>query len=98
MNFNEDMIPDGVLNSLTIVVSAYVVAVSGYLWTQRPQRPWPYVLAIILVGVAWLIRYAVSRNRAADPALRSSKRKITRAIIVAGLLLAIPLTRQLGGG
>ncbi len=98
MNFNADMIPEGLLKALAIVVSVYVLAVCAYLWARAPDRPWPYALAISLVGLAWLIRYVKGRHVAPDPKSRVSNRKLTQAIVVAGFLMAIPLTRQLGIG
>lgn len=98
MNFNEEMIPERLMSTLSILVSAYVVALSVYLLAQGSHRPGPYLVAILLIAVAWLIRFVTSRNRATDSTPRYTYRRLTRAIIVAGILMAIPLTRQLGIG
>jgi hypothetical protein len=93
-----DRIPEGPLKLAAILVSAYVVAVSGYLWTAHLQRPWPYVLAIGVVALAWLAHYVLDARNADGPAPRVTSRKLLRAIIVAGLMLAVPLTKALWPG
>ncbi len=98
MNFNEEMIPESLMSTLSVLVSAYVVTLSVYLLAPGLHRPWPYLVAILLIGVAWLIRFVMSRNGTTDSTPRYTHRRLTRAIIVAGFLMAIPLTRQLGIG
>ena len=93
-----DGIPEGPLKLAAILVSAYVVAVSGYLWTAHLQRPWPYVLAIGVVALAWFAHYVVKTRNAEGPAPYPTSRKLLRAIIVAGLMLAVPLTKGLWPG
>ena len=93
-----DRMPEGPLKLAAILVSAYVVAVSGYLWAARLQRPWPYVVAIGVVALAWLARYVIGTRDAEGPAPGARSRKVLRAIIVAGLMLAVPLTKSLWPG
>lgn len=98
MNFNEDMIPESLMTILSVLVSVYVVSVSIYLLAQGSHRSWPYLVAMLLIALAWLIRFVMGRSRSTDSTPRSTSRRLTRAIIVAGFLMAIPLTRQLGIG
>jgi len=83
-------ISENVLTSLAVVISACVVFASGYLWYLSPERPWPYVLAILVVCIAWTLRH-LARGGGADPTSRTARRKFTQAIISSGLLLAIAL-------
>ena len=90
------MIPETPMRLPAVAISAYVIAVSGYLWIHRPQQRRAFMLAMLVIGVASAIRYAMVRKRVDGPASWALRRKFARTIIVAGLLMAIPLTRQLG--
>ncbi len=84
-------ISENVLTSLAVVISACVVFASGYLWYLSPLRPWPYLLAILVVCIAWTLRHLARGDRSADPTSRAARRKFTQAIVSSGLLLAIAL-------
>lgn len=78
------------------VISAAVVLASAYLYHAQPARPWPYALAILVMGVAWTARYLVRGNGDGNDASQARQRKLTQAIVLAGLLLAMPLIARLG--
>jgi hypothetical protein len=82
-------VSDNVLALLALVITACVVFASGYLWYLRPDRPWPYFLAILVLGIAWTLRQVASRDGEGNRASRSTRRKLTQAIVSSGLLLAV---------
>lgn len=85
------MVSEDVLFSLAVVISAFVVLASGYLCYVSPERPWPYLLAIAVVCVAWTARHLNGGDGDANPASRAARRKLTQAIVSSGLLLGIAL-------
>ncbi len=91
----EEVIPEIVLKVVAIAASAYVIGASLYLWEHQPVRRWPYVVAMGVVALAWVVRYA-ARYITTDSTTHANSRKLLRSITVAAFLMAIPLTRQLG--
>jgi hypothetical protein len=75
-----------VLTPLAVVIGASVVFASGYLWYLSPERPWPYLLAILVVCIAWALRHLARGDGG-----RAARRKFTQAIVSSGLLLAFAL-------
>jgi len=84
-------ISENVLTSLAVVISAGVVFASGYLWYLSPERPWPYLLAVLVVCIAWTLRHLARGDGGADPVSQATRRKFTQAIVSSGLLLAVAL-------
>ena len=84
------MTSDRALTWLAAVVSACVLAASGYLLYSSPERPWPYLLAILVLVVAWTLRHFASGERTARMS-RPARSMFTQAIATAGVLLAIAL-------
>jgi hypothetical protein len=78
------------LTSLAVVITVCVVFASGYLWYLSPDRPWPYVLAILVLCIAWTLRQRARGEGGANHASRPV-RKFTLAIVSSGLLLAVAL-------
>ena len=78
------------------VISAAVVLASAYLYYAQPAHPWPYALAISVMCVAWTARFLVRGDGAEAYASHVRQRKLTQAIVLAGLLLAMPLIARLG--
>lgn len=79
-----------VLFAMAAVISAFVVFASGYLCVLNPDRPWPYWLAIAVVGCAWTANY-LARGDRADAKAEARRRQLTQAIVLSGLLLAVAL-------
>ena len=83
---------DNTLFAVAAVISAGVVLASGYLGYLTPERRWPYLVAIAVVCCAWIVRYLMSRrHQEGDPKTQLVRRKLTRAVIVAGLMLGSAL-------
>lgn len=74
------------LLALAALLSAAIVFASAYLCYASPGQAWPYALAISVICIAWIARQRV----------RGDRRKMTQAIVVASLLLAMPLLARLG--
>lgn len=89
-------ISDHILDALAVAVSAWVALASGYLFFASPARPWPYGLALAVIGTAWIARRTGQVRGAADPAYLASRRKVTLAIMLAGSLLGLALIVPLG--
>jgi len=82
--------------------SGCIVFASAYLCYLSPQRPWPYVLALVVVCIAWMVYCFDSGDRKNDPTSAQSRHKHLWAIVFSGLLLgnalAVSLMAQLGCG
>lgn len=81
------------ITALAVVASAGVVLAGGYLYYLRPERPWPVLLSIAILCVAWIAR-AVFRGE--SDASRDARRQITQSIVLAALLLGVALIASLG--
>jgi hypothetical protein len=79
------------LASLAVVITACVVFASGYLWYLRPDRPWPYFLAILVLCIGWILRQLARGDGGANRRSWRARRKLTQAIVSSGLLLAVAL-------
>ncbi len=79
------------LNSLAVIIIACVVFASGYLCYLSPERSWRYLLAILIVCVAWITRYLYRGDREAGARSGVARRKVTQAIVSSGLLLVVAL-------
>jgi hypothetical protein len=86
-----NLISTKILTVLAAIISACVVFASGYLCYVNPERAWAYLLAIALVCVAWAVRYLHPGSGEADPKSQRVRRRLTRAIISSGLMLAFAL-------
>jgi hypothetical protein len=87
---------DKVLFILAAAVSAWVACAAGYLYSVNPERTWLDLLPVAVVCIAWIARHSRRGDPGADPASRAKRRKITQAIVLAGLLLGMPLFARLG--
>lgn len=81
------------LTVVAMVASVGVVLASGYLYYLKPQRPWPLLVSIAVMGIAWIVRGML---RGDSEAARRSRHAVTQSIILAGLLLGAALTSQMG--
>lgn len=87
-------ISESALRSWATAISAFVVGAGGYLCFVNRERPWPYLLAIAVVCVAWIARYVAAGDSKTERSL-AKRRKLTLAIILSGLLLAVALGTKL---
>ena len=89
-------ISDQPLRAFAILISAWVVFASSYLCYLHLVRPWPYILALSVIGIAWIARQLLPKGAAGGSAGQVNRRKITQAIALAGALLGIALPVPLG--
>jgi hypothetical protein len=71
---------DNMLTAAAILVTASVVAISGYLLFANVGQRWAYGLAIGIMIVAWFARR-----------LTAAHRDVTTSLVMAGVLLSIAL-------
>lgn len=74
---------------LAVVISACVVLASAYLCYLSPDHSWRYLLAILVVYVAWMVRHLYRGDREAGAGSLAARRKVTQAIVSSGLLLVV---------
>lgn len=87
-------ISDKLLFALAVGVSAFVIVTSGILFQTRAGAGWPFLMPVALVAVAWLARQ-LSVEAAPQAGQPSPRRKITEAILLAGLILGVALLSSL---
>jgi hypothetical protein len=80
-------ISEKILLPFAVATSAWVVLVSAYLCYVSPQRPWPYVLALAVVCIGWMVYCLGSGHQKNDSTPAESRRKHLWAIVFSGLLL-----------
>ena len=80
---------------LAALMSAWVVFVSAWLCYMTPGRPWPYLVAIALVCIAWGLRLFASGKTAINSAAQQELHKITQAIVLSAALLGMTATLAL---
>jgi hypothetical protein len=88
-------ISDRTLRLVAIGVSVGVVVAGAYLSFAAEGHRWPYLLAIGVVCLAWILRALAGDNKT-DSATPSTRRQITKAIIWAGAFLAVSFATKLG--
>jgi hypothetical protein len=81
------------LTVLAMGTSAGVLLLSGYLYYLKPERPWPMLVSIAIVGVAWIVR---GMCRGDSEAMRKSRLAVTQSIVLACLLLGAPMISGMG--
>lgn len=84
------------LRTFAILISTWIVFASSYLCYLHLARPWPYVLALAIIGIAWIARQLLPIGTGVDPASQVNRRKITQAIALAVSLLGLALLIPLG--
>ncbi|MDY7536725.1 hypothetical protein RGU72_00385 [Undibacterium sp. 5I1] len=84
------------LRTFAILISTWVVFASSYLCYLHLARPWPYVLALAIIGIAWIARQLLPTGAAVGSAGQVNRRKITQAIVLAGSMLGLALLIPLG--
>ena len=71
---------DDVLTAAAVVVTACVVAISGYLFFANVGQRWVYGVAVATMVVAWFARR-----------FGSSRRNVTTSLVMAGAVLSVAL-------
>jgi hypothetical protein len=88
-------ISDRTLTLVAIGVSVCVVVAGAYLSFAAEGHRWPYLLAIGVVCLGWIVR-ALAGDHETDSARPSTRRKITQAVVWAGAFFAVAWAAKLG--
>jgi hypothetical protein len=86
---------DRTLTLVAIGVSVCIVVAEAYLSFAAEGHRWPYIMAIGVVCLGWIVRARAGDNET-DSATPSRRRQITRAIVWVGAFFAVALATKLG--